>query len=263
MGFEPSKIKLTLVGLGGPGLMWVLEKWGVEWPPLVILVVGLVCGAMLIMAAALWIRDAYRWLKAKDMGTMQIILIIGLIGTWLFLTAALAAGTWAIWKAGGIAQAIGAQTVNDDEGPLSWWTEHLSVGWGDGQKEMVRSLAFRGTNISQEEIELRSAEIRSAINGTKHTLEVVASDGDEYRVVPLDHIELIPPGARIELVASFEPNIPTKQFLETWRQFNLVVTDSVRTYRSKYDEKVMMVLFEGKVGPRVTVKKEYRKNDKK
>jgi hypothetical protein len=55
-------------------------------------------------------------------------------------------------------------------------------------------------------------------------------------------------------VARFNPpaGLPPKDFLETWRQFAVNITDDSRSYHLGFNENVMMVFFEGKVGPRVT-----------
>jgi hypothetical protein len=129
----------------------------------------------------------------------------------------------------------------------------------------VAALRFRGANTSKKPVELKSAELISLIDGTQLQLEVVASDaiGDQ-KVVPIDRIQLIPPGAPIELVAKFGPPDPStpgyvlglepKAFLEKWRQFSLNAKDDLRSYQMEFNETAMMPFFQGKVGPRVSVK---------
>jgi len=91
-------------------------------------------------------------------------------------------------------------------------------------------------------------------------LEVVAQNEN----LPIDQIELIPPGAPIQLLAKFgppDPNAPgkilgldSKTFLETWRQFSLNVQDDTKAYRVTFNEGDLAVFFPGIVGPHVTKK---------
>lgn len=136
-------------------------------------------------------------------------------------------------------------------GPLSWINNLWITGGGIYE---VRSLTFKGANISQNEVQIESADITSAINGRKMPLEIVVSDGEKNEIVSLDLAELIPPGARIELIARFDPPMPPKEFLETWRQFYFNAKDNTKSYRHKYDENFMGVFFPGAIGPRVTKK---------
>ncbi len=129
----------------------------------------------------------------------------------------------------------------------------------------VFSLIFHGGNSSQKEISLKSASIVSAINGKKIDLEIIAKDdAGKTEVTPIDKINLIPPGAPVNLVAKFgdpDPNAPgkilgldAKTFLETWRQFYFNVEDDSKTYRLPYNEGNLMPFFPGMVGPHVTKK---------
>jgi hypothetical protein len=88
-------------------------------------------------------------------------------------------------------------------------------------------------------------------------------------IVPINGIELIPPGAPIELVAKFgepDPNVPEhvlgidpKVFLEKWRQFAFDAIDDKKTYHFEFKENSFMPFFKGKVGPRVALKPEPKK----
>lgn len=145
-----------------------------------------------------------------------------------------------------------------DDGPLIWFSNLTLEG---GQGRPVFSLRFHGTNASQREVELRAADIASAINGTRLHLEVLAvTNAGENSFVPINRIQLIPPGAPIELVAKF--NLPAGMepdvFLETWRQFFFNAKDDSRTYRQNFNEGALMVFFPGRVGPRVTAKPQAR-----
>lgn len=188
-------------------------------------------------------------------------LALGAVGTWLFLTVALAAAGWSIWNGQGLSASFGASrpTVVDD-GPLRWADGTLTLEGGPIQNRNVFSIGFRGVNSSQKEVALKDAYIVSAINGTKQTLEI-AIQGE---LLSVDQINLIPPGAPINLIAKFGPpnpaapgrilgiDVPT--FLATWRQFFLNVEDDTRKYRLTFNEAHLQPLFPGMAGPHITKK---------
>jgi hypothetical protein len=129
----------------------------------------------------------------------------------------------------------------------------------------VYSLAFIGDNRSQKEVTLKSASIVSAKNGKKIDLEVIARDDKgENIIVPINQINLIPPGAPIKLIAKFgdpDPNalgkilgLGPKLFLESWSQFYVNVEDDTRSYRIPFNEGSLMAFFPGMVGPHITKK---------
>jgi hypothetical protein len=202
--------------------------------------------------------------KFKGMTGAQLTLMVGIIGAWAFLTLCLGSGAWMIWTGQGLAAPSAAQpTEATDPGPIRWnvWFSiegNLSV--------RIFSLRFSGGNISKtQSLRLKEANIISAIDGTLLPLEISAvNDAGDFKIVSLDKVQLIPPGARVELVAKFgdpDPNVPgnvlgmePKPFLEKWRQFSFNVTDDVRTYRVDFDDRAMMGFFQGKIGPRVTLK---------
>lgn len=178
------------------------------------------------------------------------------------MTVALGAAGWMIWNRQGFIvgnSGIGVGAPNQDDGPILWYRNLLLEGGPHLGRNMF-SLTFRGGNISQKEIELKSANIVSAINGIRIRLEVIA----QGEIVALDQIELIPPGASIELVAKFgppDPNAPAKilgldpkVFLETWRQFSLNVQDDTKSYRIAFNEGDLAPFFPGMVGPHITQK---------
>jgi hypothetical protein len=197
----------------------------------------------------------------KVLSLPQIFLLIGLVGTWLFVTVGLSAAAWMIWTGQGSAVGSPSTGGNTDEGPMQWF-RNLTLEGGPlrGGGLNVFSLKFRGVNISQKEVELKSASIISAINGTKLPLEIIAQN----EIVSLDQVELIPPGAPVDLIAKFgppDPNAPgkilglePKTFLETWRQFSLNVQDDSKSYRISFNEGDLAPFFPGMVGPHVTRK---------
>jgi hypothetical protein len=177
-------------------------------------------------------------------------LLVGIAGTWLFLTVALAAAAWIVWSGPGFA--IGSSAIGSsiggvtDTGPLQWFT-NLGISHPGTQ---VAWLQFFGRNVSEKEVHLKSASIRSAYKGTELELKVVA----EKEFVPVSQINLIPAGAPIELVAHFNPPLPDQEFLSTWSRFNLVIVDDTREYRLPFTEGTIAVFFPGMVGPHVTKK---------
>jgi hypothetical protein len=223
-----------------------------------------VLAATILVAACIHrVREwHYSQLSAGALGVqVSHFLLAGIVGTWLFMTVALGAVGWLVWNRQGFT--IGASGIGvgalQDEGPILWY-RNLVLEGGPPVGRNVFSLTFRGGNISQREVELKSASIVSAINGSKINLEVIAQ-GD---VVPMDQIELIPPGAPIQLLAKFgppDPNAPgkilgldSKTFLETWRQFSLNVQDDTKSYRVTFNEGDLAAFFPGMVGPHVSKK---------
>ena len=135
---------------------------------------------------------------------------VGVAGTWLFMTIALGAVGWTIWRGGSVAAALGTpQSL--DEGPLRFFY-NLTLDGGFGRN--VYALTFLGTNASQREVRLLEAHIRSAINGTELALEV---DAGKDGIIPIEQISLVPPGAPIKLVAKFNlpEGLPPPEFLAT------------------------------------------------
>jgi hypothetical protein len=180
------------------------------------------------------------------------LLIVGIAGPWVFMTLAMGAAIWALFKNQSLAGSI--QQVQG-EGPLQWFS-NLTMEGGLGEK--VYSLKFYRRNASQKEVQLKDANIISAINGTKLPLEIVArKDG----IIPIDQAGLVPPGAPLEVVAKF--NLPegleAKVFLETWRQFFFNVEDDSRKYRLPYNEGQLAPFFPGMVGPRATKRTDIEK----
>lgn len=223
----------------------------------------IVAALILLLAAADGVRGWHlARLKQGSPGVQTFhFLLIGIGGTWLFLTLALGSAGWMIWNQRGFT--IGASPIGvgakANEGPLEWF-KNLTMEGGPPLGRNVFSLTFRGFNSSQKEVELKNASIISAINGARVLLEIIA----DKEIVPLDQIELVPPGAPLQLVAKFGPPDPNnpgkilglepKVFLETWRQFSLNVADDQKSYRVNFNEGDLAPFFPGMVGPHVTKK---------
>lgn len=188
------------------------------------------------------------------------LLLVGIGGTWLFLSLTLGAAAWAVYSNQGLAT---NPAQDADAGPLRWYFNLVLEG-GPPAGRPVYSLTFIGTNRSQKEVLLKSANIVSARNGKKIDLDVIARDDNGENIVPIDQINLIPPGAPIKLVAKFgdsDPNaagkvlgLEAKDFLETWSQFYLNVEDNSQAYRLPFNEGNLTAFFPGMVGPRITKK---------
>ena len=130
------------------------------------------------------------------------LLLTGLAGTWVFVTLAIATAAYWMWDTRSIASAIA------DEGPLQW-VYNFSMEGGTGRWKR-RLPSFPWSDTSKKPIELKGAELISLIDGTQLKLEVVAVDDQgNSSIVPLDRVQLIPPGAPIEMVAKFGPPDPT------------------------------------------------------
>jgi hypothetical protein len=58
--------------------------------------------AAFFLVAPTW-HHIEAWRKALGMGTAQIILLVGILGTWLFMTVGLGAAAWMVWSGQGFA----------------------------------------------------------------------------------------------------------------------------------------------------------------
>jgi hypothetical protein len=217
---------------------------------------------VLVASIVVWLYSNWQAILdwARRVGTAQIALLIGVAGTWVFMTLALGSLVWMVWAGKPV---LGA--APKDEGPLIWFV-NLTMEGGPSFGRNVFALTLHGANTSQREVRLKSAEIRSADKGTVLPLEIVAANetAGKNEVVPLDDVQLVPPGAPIDLVAKF--NLPdglsAPEFLATWSKFNLVVVDDTREYRVPFNEGNLAAFFPGLVGPRVTRKPEEPKQPK-
>lgn len=220
--------------------------------------------AALILAAAT-INAIHEWhfgrlAKGKSGVQASHLLLVGLAGAWLSLTAILGATAWIVLGRQGFGSNAGqAVAAIADSGPIQWYRNIILEG-GPPAGANVMALTFNGLNISQSEVELKSASIISAVNGIQIPLEIVA----QGEVIPLDQVGLVPPGAPIQLVAKFGPpdpaapgkilGIDSKKFVDAWRQFSLNVEDSSKTYRVSFTEGDLAPFFPGVVGPHVSKK---------
>jgi|UPI000769B1E6 hypothetical protein len=210
---------------------------------------------------------AFAWrnrqrITGGDLGVQSWqLLLVGIGGTWIFLSLTLGAAAWAIYTGGSL---IGPTTSEAEAGPLRWFY-NLEMEGGPPTGRPVFALTFFGTNSSQKEVVLKTASLVSAKNGRKLDLEVLARDSTGQNVlVSLDQINLIPPGAPVRLVAKFGDPDPSasgkvlgleaKAFLETWSQFFLNIEDDTRAYRLTFNEGSLMPFFPGMVGPHITKK---------
>ena len=201
-----------------------------RWPEYAIPVMALGCVMIVNGAWGVWNNRRERHGKARVKLLPSHLLLIGIAGAWLFMTISLGAAAWMAWSGQGFAIGSSSISPGPDDGPMQWFRNLIMEG-GPPNRSNVFSLKFRGVNVSQKEVELKSASIISAVNGTKLPLEIIAQN----EIVPLHAVELIPPGAPVDLVAKFGPPDPKapgkilgldpKVFVETWRQFSLNVQD--------------------------------------
>jgi len=213
---------------------------------------------LLALAGAIWLTSWH--LRERKEGKPGVenwqLLLVGLGGTWLFLSLTIGAAAYWLMQTRSTAAAV-------DEGPLQWvYNFSLEGGMGGAN---VFSLRFRGANTSKKPVELKGAELISLIDGARLSLDIVATDAQgNSKIVAIDKVQLIPPGAPIELVAKFGPpdaavpgnilGMAPKDFLEVWRKFAFNAADDTRSYQMEFNENSMMTFFQGKVGPRVSVK---------
>ena len=213
---------------------------------------------LLALAGAIWLAFWHR--KQRKEGKPGVenwqLLLFGLGGTWLFLSLTIAAAAYWLMQTRSTVAAV-------DEGPLQWVYSFSLEGGMNGAN--VFSLRFRGANTSKKPVELKGAELISLIDGARLSLDIAATDAQgNSKIGPIDKVQLIPPGAPIELVAKFGPPDPAvpgnilgvvpKDFLEIWRKFSFNATDDTRSYQMEFNENSMMPFFQGKVGPRVSIK---------
>lgn len=140
-------------------------------------------------------------------------------------------------------------------GALTWYS-NLTIEGGPLTGRPVFSLQFPGGNNSRKEVRLTEAYLTSATDGDRLDLEIVAEGTNGQEIVPLDQVNLIPPGAPVRLIAKF--NLPAgldaAAFLAKWRRFYFNVTDSSGSTRNEYREEALAFAFPGMAGPRVTKK---------
>lgn len=216
----------------------------------------------LVVATVGVVRSGWPHFKALGvrLGAVRTMLLVGLLGTWLFLTLTLGVFAWMHLR-GAEAKAAASRA---DDGPLKWFS-NLEMEGGPPLGRPVFSMTFHGGNASQKEVLLKKANIVSAVNGKKIDLEIIAQDdAGRSDLTSIGSINLVPPGAPIRLVAKFgdpDPNAPgkvlgldAKTFLESWRQFYFNVEDDTRAYRLPYNEGNLMPFFPGTVGPHITKK---------
>lgn len=159
---------------------------------------------LLALAGAIWLASWHRRQRKEGKPGVENwqLLLAGLVGTWLFLSLTVAAAAYWLMQARNSTAAV-------DEGPLQWVYNFSLEGGVSGRN--VFSLRFRGANTSKKPVELKGAELISLIDGARLNLEIVANDAQgNQKIVPINQVQLIPPGAPIELAAKFGPPDPAR-----------------------------------------------------
>lgn len=208
-----------------------------------------VCLLVVLIVAVAFSHRKILLAGVRRLTGIQWYLLIGIGGSWAFLTLALGAFAWIVLN--NSASGIGSIQMQKTDGPLTWFY-NLTLEGGPAIRANVFALHFHGTNSSQKEVKLKDAAIRSALNGREIILEIVA----EKEVVPISAVNLIPPGSPIQLIAKFNPptGLTSEEFLATWSRFNLVASDDTKDYRVAFNEGSIAAFFPGMVGPHVTKK---------
>lgn len=209
------------------------------------------------------VRSVWPHLRSLNirLGAASAMLLFGIIGTWIFISFTMGVAAWVVAH-----PANPAKATSGDDGPISW-VYNLSMDRAGLNGINISALRFRGANTSKKHVRLVAAYVISLIDGTKLPLEIIASDSKgNSKIASIDDVQLIPPGALIELLVRFGPPDPSHEgyvlgvdadtFLAKWRQFSFEATDDTRSYRMDFNENIMMVFFQGKVGPRVALKPE-------
>lgn len=224
----------------------VLGKYGVAWASVIAI-------AALTAFIISWHRGRVK--EGRPGVQNWHFILIGIAGTWFFFSiTAIAAAYWIY---------VSPSSSAADTGPLKWISAFTLEGGIGGHN--VFSIRILGANTSEQPVHLKEARIISLVDGTPLDTEIVAFKPDgSAEVVALDRVQLIAPGAPIELVVKFGPvdpnnppkvlGIPAKDFLDRWRQFKFTATDDVRSYSFTIKEDAMMPFFKGQVGPRVALK---------
>jgi hypothetical protein len=241
-------------------MAWIANQL-VSWAINVFACLTNLVGALVMAAAAvlLWMIDWHRRRRREGKSSVQAwhLLVTGMAGTWLFLTIGLGAAAWMAFNRENLSAAGLSAAPRRDEGPLEWYY-NLTMEGGPLSGRNVFALRFRGSNTSQKEVQLKRANIVSALKGSDLPLEIEA----EGEIIPIEQAALIPPGAPIVLIAKFGPPDPNaagkilglepKIFLEAWRQFSLNIEDDTRKYRLSFNEAHITAFFPGMVGPHVS-----------
>jgi len=117
-------------GLGLPGLMWGLDKMGVEIPYWVALTVAILGVLLIAVALILGALLFYRWIKAHSEATVRAP-----IGVLLTIVACLLLGIWVtlLWQAGAVPSSASRLKLvqidtRDKEDPVLWDYRFKNIG---------------------------------------------------------------------------------------------------------------------------------------
>jgi hypothetical protein len=158
----------------------------------------------------------------------------------------------------GTIQPVGFPGVDIQVGSMMW---DKNLYWGAIGNRTSSLMAFayiRGTNTSNSAIQLKEASILSELTGLKQPLLV----NIPYKgATPLDRVNAIPPGAAVDLIIEWKPEVEIKQFLAQWGKILVKVDYENLSYEQRYDEdyirkKAIREFPQEGIGPRVTIKGE-------
>jgi hypothetical protein len=138
---------------------------------------------------------------------------------------------------------------NLDSGPISWNADLSTWTTGDSEGPLLLGIAIRGTSIGF--VDLKDAYIISDVTGEKKSLQVSTAPGPVLS--PLNEINQIPPGAPLELWATFKPAIRPNDLLTQWHRFHFHADYAGTVYDHVFDVTMLANQFPN-MGPHATKK---------
>jgi predicted DNA-binding transcriptional regulator AlpA len=136
--------------------------------------------------------------------------------------------------------------------PIIWQQPFQLMPIGTTSGTQIGGMYFQG--ISNSQIQMKEAYIVSEMTGHKEQLKANVQYKGEFAVDQVD----IPPGASVDLIFEWKPEISVKDFLDQWGKFRFVAIYNGITYEKSYDENFVRGLIQntipGVIGPRMTPK---------
>jgi hypothetical protein len=139
---------------------------------------------------------------------------------------------------------------NPDSGPITWQDGLSAWSTGDQEGPLFLGVVLRGT--SSDFVDLKDAYFISEMTGEKKTLQIGIGPGPKLAAIA--EINQIPPGAPIELWATFDPPLRPLDFSTKWARFRFHAEYSGTIYDRFFDGAAMARTMSPNVGPHVTKK---------
>ncbi len=134
-------------------------------------------------------------------------------------------------------------------GPVTWDADLSPWSTGDSEGPLLLGIAVRGS--ANGFVDLKDAYIISDVTGEKKTLQVSTAPGPVLS--PISEINQIPPGARVDLWATFKPAVRPNDLLIHWHRFHFHAEYSGIVYDRVFDLTRLINQFPN-TGPHVTKK---------